>query len=72
MEDTVCYSTLIDKLHQELKEKKFRLLEHLTYEVHQILKNNFTLAGQIEVQVTKYPSIVGLNGGVSFSYADKI
>src|SRR5476649_82491 len=38
LQDTVCYRELIETLRQKIGDKKYHLIEHVTREIHQVLK----------------------------------
>ena len=71
LQDTICYAQLIEKIRCQIEEKNFHLLEHLTYEVYQLIKLHTPAKTKISVRVTKYPQIKGLTGGACFCYEDK-
>ncbi len=72
LQNTVCYSALVDYLREQFRERKFRLLEHLTHEIYRITKTKLADANaKIYVQITKRPPIPGLTHGVCFGYGDK-
>src|SRR5688500_16606919 len=60
LEDTVCYSALIQTLRDKLSVRNFHLIEHLGHEIYSIVKEQFPLDAQITVHVTKKPKIKGL------------
>jgi dihydroneopterin aldolase len=70
LKDTVCYATLIKTLREELNDGSFRLVEHLAYEIHRILKSQLPKDISLTVHITKHPKIKGLTGGVCFSCYD--
>lgn len=70
LEDTVCYSLLTQQLRDELKDKKFHLIEHLVHEIYHLIKSQMTMPSTLLVRVTKFPDIQGLTGGASFSFGD--
>jgi 7,8-dihydroneopterin aldolase/epimerase/oxygenase len=67
---TLCYADLITHLQTQIGNKPFHLIEHLTYEIYQLIKNKLSQEARAKVTVHKHPSIVGLSGGVSFTYGD--
>ncbi len=70
LEDTVCYSDLINALRPPLEAKTFHLIEHLAQDAYDILKSMLPLGSLITVSVLKHPAILGLAGGVTFSLGD--
>ncbi|MCE3237475.1 MAG: folX [Gammaproteobacteria bacterium] len=73
LEDTNCYDTFIKKIVETITPKSFRLIEHLAYEIHQLIKNLFIQSVLITITVTKKPVLSTLTtlAGVSFSYGDQ-
>jgi dihydroneopterin aldolase len=41
LEDTLCYSSLVDSIHVGLQNKSFHLIEYLSHEIYLIIKNPF-------------------------------
>lgn len=70
--DTYCYDTLINAIKMKISEGQYRLLEHLSYKIYQIIKDTISNDILIEVHVRKKPAIAQLTGGVSFHYGDVI
>ena len=71
LDDTVCYATLIEEIQRQLDTKDFRLIEHLSYAIYQIIKTHTPAKTKISVRITKFPKIKGLTGGACFCYEDK-
>jgi len=69
LDDTVCYHQLINTLRAKLGEKKFRLIEHITADVYETVKNILPEDSDLNVSLTKHPQIQGL-GSVTFNYRD--
>jgi len=70
LEDTFCYDTLIKTIKNGVAERDFRLLEHLGYEIHRIISENFPPDFRVRISVIKKPAILNLTGGVTFCYGD--
>lgn len=70
LSDTYCYDTLITTIKNGLADRDFRLLEHLTYEIHTIIKSQLPADCKVLINLTKKPPILNLKGGVTFSYGD--
>lgn len=70
LDDTICYDQLIRKIKSALAAKHFRLIEHVGFEVYQLIKNTIPIQTHVTTQITKKPKIEGLTGGVTFSYGD--
>jgi FolB domain-containing protein len=70
LKDTLCYDMLTSKIKKEIGTAKFHLLEHLGYQIYQMVKQEVTNNSSISITVTKKPPIDDLKGGVSFCYAD--
>jgi FolB domain-containing protein len=73
LEDTNCYDTLIKKIVETMTPKSFQLIEHLSYEIYQLIKSFLVQSELITVTVTKKPvlSTPTTLAGVSFSYGDQ-
>jgi dihydroneopterin aldolase len=69
--DTYCYDDLTQTLVEKIGQKKYRLLEHLTYEVYQIIKQIITADASISVRIKKTPPIPNLTDGIFFYYGDE-
>lgn len=67
--DTYCYDQLIQQIKATIAVNSFRLLEHVTYEIYQLIKNFIQADTKINIQVTKKPAIANL-AGVTFCYSD--
>lgn len=72
LQNTICYQTLITNLRAHLQYVSFRLLEHLTYDVYQYLKQHLPNSIHFQITLTKYPAILGLTEGVSFTLGDTL
>lgn len=71
LEDTFSYEILCILIEKQIGQRQFRLIEHLGYEIYQLVKNALPENILVTIRVTKQPPIVNLTGGVSFSYGDK-
>lgn len=73
LKDTYCYDNLTQKMVAEIIPKSFRLLEHLTHEIYQLVKNSCSQPAAVTVKVTKKPllSTALTLAGASFCYGDK-
>jgi dihydroneopterin aldolase len=70
LQDTFCYDTLLTHLREKISDKEFRLVEHLTADIHSILKSLLPSDATLSVHLLKFPAINGLTGGVTFFYGD--
>lgn len=71
LEDTLCYAQVIEKIQQELSKKEFKLIEHLSYSLYELIKKTYTdIQLFTGVRVTKKIPIDDVTGHASFSYAD--
>jgi dihydroneopterin aldolase len=70
LQDTVTYDALVALMQEKTATRKFRLLEHLCYEIHQLLKTQLPHQTAVSVAVKKYPAIPALKGGASFYFAE--
>jgi dihydroneopterin aldolase len=71
LQDTFCYDKLLTHLRDKISDREFHLIEHLTAEIHHILKPLLPADAQLSISVLKFPAINGLTGGVTFSIGDK-
>ncbi|OGT37759.1 MAG: hypothetical protein A3F11_01085 [Gammaproteobacteria bacterium RIFCSPHIGHO2_12_FULL_37_14] len=70
LNDTICYSNMIDKIRNYLAQKKFNLIEHVCYEIYQFIK--FLLPeSSLTISISKQPKIPDFSGKVSFCYSDE-
>jgi len=69
--DTFCYAELVEVINNKINNRTFRLLEHFTAKLYEIIKQHLTDGILISVKTTKKPKIIGLSKGVSFIYGDK-
>jgi dihydroneopterin aldolase len=70
LDETVCYATLISKIREQIVNKDYRLIEHLSAEIYSIIKPDLPTDAKLQIRITKYPKITGLTGGVCFTYGD--
>lgn len=70
LEDTICYAELAEQIRDEIGVKKYRLIEHLSRDIYDIVKACLPARAKLSVRITKFPRIEGLVGGVSFDYGD--
>lgn len=68
-ENTIdCYDNIISLIKELVKDRHFKLIEHLAYSIFQHLKSNIT-CNKIAVSVKKHPQISGYRGMTKFSVA---
>ena len=70
LKDTFSYDTLIEYIQKNTATKKFRLLEHLGFAIHQLIKTFISQDTSVNVSVKKHPAIAALKGGASFYFGD--
>ncbi len=70
LEDSICYAALIKDIRDNVSEKKYRLIEHLSCDIYHLIKVRMPAKAKVKVCITKYPKIAGLTDGVSFHYGD--
>lgn len=70
LDDTVCYATLINHIRANLENKHYHLVEHLSADIYAMVKPKLPPQSRLLVNLTKYPKIGGLTGGVCFSYGE--
>jgi dihydroneopterin aldolase len=70
LENTVCYDTLVKIIKKIVAAKAFRLLEHISYEIYQAIKQTISQPNKIHVSVKKQPPIPELTGGAIFYFGD--
>jgi FolB domain-containing protein len=68
LRDTFSYDTLIADIIADTATKKYRLLEHLTYALHQLIQQQLPPTAAVNVTVKKFPAIAALTGGASFCF----
>ncbi len=68
--DTYCYDALVKTIKSYIATRNFRLLEHLGYEIHRLIKQSLAPDMAVEINITKKPAILNLTGGVTFCYSD--
>lgn len=66
--DTICYSELLSEIRHHLQNKKFHLIEHLSYEIFTFIQTKLPNHSRLQIHITKKPKIAGLTGHVRFSY----
>lgn len=67
LQDTLCYSDLIESLRNTLENQTFHLIEHLCHAAFHLLKPSLPSDARLHISVLKHPAILGLAGGVAFS-----
>lgn len=66
--DTICYHTLINDLRTFVGEKHFAMVEKLSAEIFNFLKQKMQPHVKLQISVTKtHPPVDGLLGGVKYS-----
>lgn len=60
LDDTVCYNSLIQKIHEFCHNRAFNLLEALTYQLSEFIKTQLPQNCQLEIELIKTPAIRGL------------
>lgn len=70
LQDTVCYATLIQRLHQFLRGKHFRLIEHFTQAIHAEIKTLVPDQTKVRIYAMKRPPISDFGGEVRFEYGE--
>ena len=70
LDDTICYASLIQFIHDHLAERTFHLIEHLTQTIYHLIKSQLSDQTKTHVRITKHPDIAGLTRGVCFGYGD--
>jgi len=77
LEDTVCYSDLVQNVKSFCQNRKFNLIEHLTREIYKVveepLKQQRSLVAFICVTGHKMlPPVPDIHGGITFTYCDDL
>ena len=70
LDDTLCYSKLIQLIRDHILPKHFHLIEHLSYSIYQLIKPLVPNPSKMIVHITKHPKIPNYTGAVRFSYGD--
>ncbi len=69
--DTICYHKMSDLVKEFVREKEFKLLEYLCYEMYQSLRKYVGQETKIWIKIEKCnPPIENLLGSTSFTYSD--
>lgn len=68
LKDTFCYDELIKILKKNVVSRHFKLIEHVGYEMYQLVKSLLPDYALLQLSVTKKPAIENLTGGVRFCY----
>ena len=68
LKDTFCYDELIKILKENVASRRFKLIEHVGYEMYQLVKNFLPNHALLQLSVTKKPAIENLTGGIRFCY----
>lgn len=71
LDNTVCYDQLIQTIRQKLGDKQYKLIEHVARDTYLIVSSQLPPEATTIIHITKFPKVVGLTGGVCFSYGDK-
>ncbi len=61
LKDTLCYAELIEKIRTHVANKQYRLIEHLSAEIYEIVAAKAPATATSFVRLTKKPKIKGLN-----------
>jgi len=72
LDDAYCYAKLSALIREKTANQRYRLIEHLSHEIYQIVKPIFKDQAHIGIGITKQPSIPNLRDGVSFYYGDPL
>ena len=77
LEGTVCYAALVQKVKSFCRNRQFNLIEHLTAEIYQVVKDSLkqhrSLVTFIGVTGHKMsPPVPDIHGGVTFTYCDDL
>ncbi len=74
LHDTYCYDSLIQRITAKLSSRSFNLLEHVAFEIYQLIKHVCTEPLSVHVKVTKKPLLSAEVpiAGASFCYGDKL
>jgi len=73
IEDTICYLKLTEIINNFCQNKRFNLIEYLTYDIYKIIVSSIdqnSLLSLIKVTAKKIsPPVPNIHGGVSFTYS---
>jgi dihydroneopterin aldolase len=70
LEDTVCYSTLVKYLKDEIAGHSFHLIEYLGAKIFHLVKEKTPPTAKVNIIITKHPPICGLAQGVRFNFGE--
>ncbi len=69
--ETICYDRLTQQLRAMIAEREFRLLEHFSAWLYQVLTPLLPQGVLIRIVATKpYPPVTEIKQGVTFEYGD--
>jgi 7,8-dihydroneopterin aldolase/epimerase/oxygenase len=71
LDDHFCYDLLTKKIQDQIENRSFRLLEYLSREIYQIIKQNVPDNTLVTVGVKKQPPIAAIKAGVQCWYGDE-
>ena len=72
LDEKTNYDTLNQKIIENMANRSFRLIEHLGYELYQLIKTFLPENTLVTVCIIKKPPIANLKGSVQFWYGDKL
>lgn len=70
---TYCYASLTEQIATQITSQSYHLLEHLAYEIYQLVKGSCSLPSNVTIKVTKKPVLPSrlTLAGASFCYGDR-
>jgi 7,8-dihydroneopterin aldolase/epimerase/oxygenase len=67
LDDTVCYDILAAAIKTQIKDKEYKLVENLTWDLFNFIKKRLPKGLNLKLAVTKpHAPVEGLLGGASF------
>lgn len=72
LDEKINYEVLSKKITDTITPRTFRLIEHLGFELYQLIKTFLPENTLTAVCITKHPPILNLKGGVHFWYGDTL
>lgn len=72
IEDTICYYEASEIITNLIRNREFKLIEHIGHELYSVLRAEIDKTVKIWVKIDKLnPPIENLKGSASFEYSDR-
>jgi len=71
LDDTICYDKIVQQVQEYCRNKEFRLLEYVCFQLHTHLRSSIDPSIKLWLKIVKCnPPIKDMEGPTSFSYGD--